>query len=175
VGGNPELVRLIVHLVNFPNFIGSPIEVGERSWVSGRALLSARGWRFTIDACPSIGHLVESLNSTGGYAITHVGVLEREDGEAFRPSEANDQLDSLGSFLSFAAGAWAVPQLHVGIAPDGREVFRQYGVRQVGSWGGRFRWFNHDDVASLERAFAGFDRLWAKDVWREPLKKLVYL
>jgi hypothetical protein len=169
------MVRLVVHLVNFPKFIGRPTAVGERGWAMGRALLSGHGWNFTIDACPQISDLVDGLKATGGYAITHVGVLEREDGAPFRPSQAEDPLDRIGSFLSFAAGGWAIPQLYVGIAADGRHVFQEFGARQVGRWGGHFRWFNDQDVETLERGFAGFDRLWAKELWREPLQKLIYL
>jgi hypothetical protein len=102
-------------------------------------------------------------------------VLEREDGTPFRPSEADDHLLGIGTFLSFAAGAWAFPQLHVGLAADGSPAYRECGVRPVHPWDGRFRWFNDHDGASLERAFVSFDQLWARGEWREPLQKLIYL
>ncbi|MGD0863392.1 MAG: hypothetical protein ABSA21_11635 [Candidatus Limnocylindrales bacterium] len=175
IGGTPQMARLVVHVINFPKFLGRPIEVGKRSWLRGRASLAGNGWKFTIDACPHVGQLVDGLNATGGYAITHVGVLEREDGALFRPRQAADPLDRIGNLLSFASGAWAIPQLYVGVAADGRQVFRECGARPVGRWGGHSRWFNDLDVESLERAFVGFDRLWAKGVWREPLKLLIYL
>ena len=175
VGSNPQVARLVVHLVNFPDFIGSPIEVGARHHIAGRALLSRSGWRFTIDGLPNTRRLFDSIRITGGYAITHVGVLEREDGTPFRPSEADDHLLGIGTFLSFAAGAWAFPQLHVGLAADGSPAYRECGVRPVHPWDGRFRWFNDHDGASLERAFVSFDQLWARGEWREPLQKLIYL
>ncbi|MGO9180061.1 MAG: hypothetical protein ACLQHS_12510, partial [Candidatus Limnocylindrales bacterium] len=175
IGGNPPVARLVVHLVNFPDFVGSPIELGVKSWMRGRALLSGSGWRFTIDGHANTRRLCDSLKSTGGYAITHIGVLEREDGTAFRPSKADDRLLCVGTFLSFAAGAWAMPQLDVGVAADGRALYREYGVKQVAPWGGRFRWFHEIDGASLEHAFTGFDKLWARSEWREPLRKLIYL
>ena len=55
MGDGRRLRRMVVHLLNFPHFIGSWIKVGTGSGIAGRAMLTAGGWTLTIDESKETG------------------------------------------------------------------------------------------------------------------------
>jgi hypothetical protein len=51
--------------------------------------------------------LNKSLKTHGGYVITHMGQVERQDGSQFSSEKLRGWLSALHHFLSFAFGRWA--------------------------------------------------------------------
>ncbi|MBA7469769.1 hypothetical protein ES707_05043 [subsurface metagenome] len=89
------LDRLIFHIVNFPNFasIDGP---SDDFWCRtaadglkrlGNVVLADPPWRIRLQAMVEIDKAIERLNRSGGYRITHVAELTREDGRAFTAGE----------------------------------------------------------------------------------------
>lgn len=165
------------HVVNFCDFHSDPhndsgnriveSKSGKRwhSQVLGCATLVADGWRITISALPSTGDLVKALEEAGGYAITHVGVIEHVDGEAFNGGDAADLLDALHFFLSFARGFWTPPVLPIGLSQDGERVWEQWIIGRADSRMYWPSWFDERNGQLLAEVFPGFCRLWRSDIW----------
>ena len=77
-------------------------------------MLKADNWRVTLDCIETSRDLENKLSSSGGYAITHIGKIERIDESEFEVTEAKNLLDALHYFFSFVRGIWSTPILPVG-------------------------------------------------------------
>lgn len=171
------------HLFNFPDFNGPddyilvtgepPLQGAKRC---GRALLKADGWNIIIAATDRTDSLTKKLKHQGGYALTHMGHIAREDGKAFSSERLDDLLSCLHYFLSFALGRWAGVALPVGFDAQGIRVFEQWGLRITadGSWNGSFSWFDEHHGELLSQVFPGFMTLWTNALWRQPLTHAIY-
>jgi hypothetical protein len=75
---------------NFPNFYGPDnyiVKSGTpplQGWKTcGRSVLQADGWTITIAATENTDELCKALDRDGGYLVTHVGEIRRQDGSIF--------------------------------------------------------------------------------------------
>jgi len=128
-----DIHRLYFHIANGPSFIGSPIrdEAG-KSFATARAKLNAPPWRVVLDMTSQMrGESAEKLKRSGGYGITHVGSIEREDASQFRMADVESLLDSIGWMLSFCRGARTFPLLLVGRNDRGEEVLTSWRCEDV--------------------------------------------
>lgn len=105
VGPRTGLRDVTFHLVNFPDYVGAVVRTTEGGWRTARTTWNQGEWRVTIDNLAQTKRLWEELRIDGGYAITHVGRIERRDGASFA-SRARRELERLGVALSFAKGGW---------------------------------------------------------------------
>ena len=102
-----QCTRIRFHLPNFSFFLGELVRYAPGGASSERAVLEYGGFRTILDRCIARGDPVEdALPSNGGYAITHVGTVERIDGSTFSHSDAEATLNCLGYFFSFCRAAW---------------------------------------------------------------------
>jgi len=170
------------HLFNFPDFngpedyiltTGSPPLQGARG--CGRVVLKADGWSITVAATDRTDRLTKALKAQGGYVLTHVGRIAREDGSTFSSEELDDLLSCLQYFLSFALGRWAGVALPIGFDADGNRVYEQWGMARTadGPWNGS-SWFDLRHGELLPEVFPGFLSLWTKELWRQPLTHALY-
>ena len=173
----------IFHLFNFPNFWAPDDQckaATKRATQSERkckqAILKADGWIITISALDGINDLEKELDSQGGYLITHVGTISREDGTTFTSEQLDDLLTCLHHFLSFTLGCWAGLALPIGFDKDKNRVFEQWGVRRVanGAWNPRGSWFDRHHGELFSQVFPGFLSLWQNTIWRQPLASAIY-
>ncbi len=105
-GAPDNLASLGFQVLNFPDFLTpGPKTAPVFGFPPMVADLEAGGWRVRLTAVEESSDVFKSLKETGGFAFTHLGVLERADGAAFNVPEANALLDMLAVFLSFARGA----------------------------------------------------------------------
>ena len=171
------------HLFNFPEFrgpedyilrTGEPPREGCRS--CGCVVLKADGWRITVAATDQTGNLVKSLRAQGGYALTHMGQIEREDGTAFTSEQLDDVLSCLQYFLSFALGRWAGVALPIGFDAEGNKVYEQWGLGRTadGRWNASCSWWHDLHGGWLSQVFPGFMSLWKSDLWQQPLTHALY-
>jgi hypothetical protein len=174
----PLLCSVIFHIFNFPKFHGPDDYTFVSNGVSlcDRAVLSADGWRIVIAGTDKTKDLCDSLKAQGGYALTHMGKLEREDGAAFSREQAEDVLSCTREFLSFALGRWIGIALPVGLSEDGQRVFEQWDLPliAVGPWSASFSWFDPRHGELLSDVFPGFFSLWNDGTWKEHLKVALY-
>jgi len=133
------------HLFNFPDFFGpenyilmtgSPPLQGMKG--CGRVVLKADGWNITVAATEQTDRLTKALKAQGGYVLTHMGRIAREDGPTFSSEQLEDLLSCLQYFFSFALGRWAGVALPIGFDADGNRVYEQWGMARTadGAWDG---------------------------------------
>lgn len=174
-----DLSYLLFHLINFQDFRGTSISVAtsevRRFW-RGRVVLEAGGWIVTIDTLESLTDIMKSLKSQGGYAITHVGKLERSDKRAFTAEKAEDFLTALYYFLSFASrGLRTFPLLPVAYDRGGEKIWEKWTCNYIATpWQSVYSWFPDPDSQSLSKAFPGFLRRWQSNIWNEPIKLAIH-
>ncbi len=177
------LVECVVHLFNFPDFFGPEdyiITTGEPPRAGGvrcgRVVLKADGWSITIAGTDRTQDQCKALRGEGGFIITHMGKIERDDRSPFSSEELNDLLLCLHRFLSFALGRWAGLALPIGFDQTGKRVFEQWGLPWAvsGPWNGSLSWFDSHHSELLSEAFRGFVALWKDQTWRQAVNKAVY-
>jgi len=159
IGGVTEVDYLVFHVVNFPQFVslghgGSDLRHDGR--ILGCVKLQSDGWHIEIQELPETNALTERLQVSGGYGITHVGRLSRQDAKPFPIPDAETLLQNLYLYLSFARGAWASPMLAVGFRGAGVKVYEDWGVRITTPWEGRVSWFDIHHGEALSALYPGF-------------------
>jgi hypothetical protein len=167
--GTPKsLTAISFHLVNFPNFIGDWISEGSERR-RGRILLSTDGWVLTIDNLKETSQLREELDEIGGFGITHVGQLAREDELPFPLEDAQILLRGLYYFLSFARGAWSAPILLSGVGLNG-ERWQEWSLPLLDQGQHEWSWPPRNaEGTAIAKAWPGFFRLWMTESWRDPI------
>ena len=113
---NPEdegnLTSIIFHVINLPTkYLGEAISNGKSIWL-GRIILSDPQWKITLDARDY--EQEERLEASGGYSVTHLGKVVRQDRSRFSTSEALELLSMLKYVFSFARGFWSPVVIPVG-------------------------------------------------------------
>ncbi|MFM9959634.1 MAG: hypothetical protein ACKV2Q_00205 [Planctomycetaceae bacterium] len=138
--------------------------------------LKADGWNVAISATPKTTELTKRLKAEGGFIITHVGKIERDDGSCFSSQEISEFFPCLHYFLSFTLGCWAGVAFPVGFDVDGSRVFEQWGLPMAsdGPWNGNYSWFDSHHGEILPQVFPGFVALWKSDLWHTPLTEALY-
>jgi len=171
------------HLFNFPEFIGTDdylllkgesIHQGFRR--CGRVVLKADGWTITIVETEKTDNISKSLKCQGGYALTHIGQIERDGSTAFSSNQLVDILSCLHYFLSFSLGRWSGVALPIGYNTDGGKIFEQWGmwITADGYWKGSCSCFDKHHGELLAQVFPGFWSLWKSEIWRPELQKALY-
>jgi hypothetical protein len=178
-----KIKRATFHLFNFPKFSGPDDYISITGTpphscmkTCGHAILKADGWVVTIAAMDRTDDMCEALNRQGGFVITHMGRIERQDGSTFSSEQLKQILRALHAFLSFSLGRWAGVAFPVGFDQGGNRVFEQWGLPLTapGKWNGTFSWFDNCHGESLSETFPGFMTLWKDDKWHGTLWKAVY-
>lgn len=178
-----ELFSVVFHLTNFHNFRGT--HVSRRSSTSSnkaisissdRLILEAEGWSISIDNVQDIEDVIKSLESKGGYAITHIGKIERSDKQSFTPKEAEEILEALHWFLSFCRGLRISLILLVGYSSNGEKIWEQWRDDQITSPWQRFdSWFTDlIDLQSVNEFFSGFLIKWRSTTWNDSIRLAVH-
>lgn len=168
LGTGKELAHVLFHLTNFHDFIGCSVSPDSRNC---RVVLEAKGWKITIDAPNKLRKLVESLEAQGGYAITHVGKLERSDGTEFPAKEAQELLEALSYFFSFARGFRSTAILPVGFDASGNRAWEKWDPSGISDpWQSVSSWFYERNSNSLAKVFPGFLQHWYHSTWCDPLR-----
>jgi hypothetical protein len=165
IGEGQEFSFVIFQLANFLNYLGSWVRHGNKPDL-GRLLMSAAGWRVTLDRRPDIQKTIDAVSQSGGYAITHVGRLEREDGSQFSRQQASELLDGLYWFCSFVNSSSCGPLLAVGFDKDGVATWSDWGVRSTERWHSPDGWADEHQPQEIASLFPGFLSHWLDPYWR---------
>ena len=103
-------------------------------------MLRASPWLLMIEPVSNLSVLERALGESSGYAITHQGNVEREDGQVLSEEDAEFYLDCVEKFLSFVSGSSCSITQVVGLAADGTEAWKRWGGRHVAPWGRHRSW-----------------------------------
>ena len=178
-GTGTDLSHLIFHLTNFQSTFTlrdeTPPERLTADWKPGDIFLDGGGWKVKVESVSNLDQLEKQLKSVGGYAITHVGRLERDDGSPFTADEAERMLGILRYFLSFVRGYWVALILPVGYDELGQKRWEQWGSWRLDSWRSGVSWFDSQHGECLQPAFRGFlDRWRDTALWHDPIRRALH-
>ncbi len=156
-GASDDLASMGFQVLNFPDFLApgpkTPPVFGFPPMVAD---LQAAGWRVRLSAVEMSQEIFKSLKETGGYAFTHLGLLERVDGRAFNAPEANAFLDKLAVFLSFARGAACSLPVRWGVNAAQTITWQGWGSPIVDAWKPTDNWFDEHHGGLLSEIFPAF-------------------
>jgi hypothetical protein len=171
LGEGQGLTEVVFHLVNFNDYInGDPVRRGSSHSWRGRLEFQDLEWQVTIDSVKDYYDVKKDAESKRGYAITHVGKLERIGHGTFTVAEANRVLEDLFFFLSFMRGFWVAPMLPVGLDSDGDGVWQSWGPHVICHWQHVDSWFPSSRPDSVSTLFSGFLKWFRNPIWNEPLR-----
>jgi len=126
-----------------------------------------------IKSLPSTSNTLKTLRETGGYGLTHVGQLKKEDGKSFDGKTAEKMLNTLRHFFSFNKGMWCNPCLAVGFDDKENRVWESWSSPQ-GHWNSPMSWFDPHHCDQLVSLFPGFIAKWKNEDWQEALREVIY-
>ena len=163
---------------NFRYIIGTSI-VNERTdsgfIVTHRLSLSAKGWNITLDSLSNIDQLEKDLINSSGFAITHYGILEKNDGSLFDYQESKQIVDALKWYLSFVSGSFISPYALVGFNADHNEVWKGWKSSRMFPYQNNFSWVSKSHPKTFEEPFKGFADLYFDPEWSDSLKRIVHI
>ncbi|HDV8360058.1 TPA: hypothetical protein RKT18_001049 [Bacillus cereus] len=168
---NGVMDSLYFSVVNFIDNFGDAIK-HERMTYSGRMYFEYGDFKITVDKQPNYKKIYEELDETGGYIITHVGVIENIKGENFTFEQVEVLLEALFWLLSFASGR------QVGICSlngynEEDLVLEKYQTPIIGKWTNNQNWFPRISNDNHLRAIYPIlvEKL-SDDLWGEVLKRV---
>jgi hypothetical protein len=179
-GSGESLAYVMFHIVNFSEFIGSPTRSNKDhiGYKTNRINfeISEENWKLTLDNLQSISECSKELKANGGFAVTHVGKLERLNGDMFSDIEAKDLLGILQSFLSFARGLRVPIILLSGYDNHENKVWEYWDSSQGDSWQGVKSSFPEFDGRGqfIADVFPGFLRWWSDENWKKSVKLILH-
>jgi hypothetical protein len=140
IGSGESLNYVVFHIVNFHEYLfGMPCEV------------ELEGWRLTFRSLNTSENHTQRLKAMGGFAITHIGRLERSDCTIFNAQESLSFLDTCAHALSFARGLSVPIVLPVGYDSENNKIWEFWGSRRHGSsWKNVSTWFPILENAPLD-------------------------
>jgi hypothetical protein len=155
--------RLRFQIPNFAPFIGQPVRSQKGGMRACRAVLEQAPWRIILDEAIGFrGKRVDELRKTGGYDLTHVGVLERIDGSSFSLPDSEPILECLRYFLSYCRSAWTAPILFRTEDGLGNALGELWSVEKVDRYFSTTSWLPTSEpvVEHLAQAFKGYLGVW---------------
>ena len=167
-GNEQDLAYILFHIVNFHNFIGRPTSILEQdsgSKLMERLVFETDEWKVTLDQLETTTNNIKLLNTQGGFAITHIGKLEKLDGTTFSGNEGREFLQKFSDFLSFARGFYISLVLLTGYNAEEEKLWEYWEDSAGDSWRSVNSWNPKDQENQLTELFPGFLDWWEN--WEE--------
>ena len=121
-----------------------------------RIVLRAFPWSLAVEPVSNLRALEKTLSASSGYAITHWGIVEREDGQSFSEKDAVLLLDCVEKFLSFVCGSSCAVTQVVGKVANGGEGWKRWGSRHAAAWKRHRSWADETIGGALSGIFESF-------------------
>lgn len=172
-----KIAATIFNLFNFWDFQALRFiskQKNEKNVSCNREVLIFQNWKITIESLPGTKKRTEVVKKLGGYAVTHVGKIEKFDGSLYNTNEAEKILEALYYFFSFVRGFWMHPQLPIGFDRKNTKVWEVWINYQTSSWQTSNNWFDVHHGEFLSLLFPGFMRAWNNPQWQETVMAAVY-
>lgn len=165
-GSGQELASVMFHVANLSDSIGDRISFETIE----------KNWKLTLDKSQSISEHLKELKANGGFAITHVGKLERLNSEVFSHIEAKEILDIFQNFLSFVRGFRVPIVLLAGYDTHGEKIWEYWDLSRGDSWQGVSSLFPELNAEGqfLADVFPGFIRWWQDETWKKSVGLILH-
>lgn len=171
-----QLVSVIFHIFNFVEVFGcrgEPESVGNMSYAIAYTTLTHQDWLIDFRSLPLTGKVIKELKEIGGFGLTHIGRLRKEDNTSFTREEAYEMLTALRYFFSFARGRWSEPVCPVGFDNSGEKVWALWNSPRD-DWKYVHSWFDPHHCEQLQTLFPLFMQRWRQENWQEALREVIY-
>ena len=165
---------LVFHVANLRDYLGKPVRYGNRRSAAGRLEFQFCGWQITLDKAWFGHRILEGLDCSGGYGLTHVGRLQRVDRTLFPADEGFDVLEALVRFLSFCHGRAAGIPLSVSKAPGGALNAAKWFIHNIAPWRTTASWSDDRTLTTIEPLFQRFWSLWQDPFWHDMLQAVIF-
>jgi hypothetical protein len=165
--GEP-LVRIEAGILNFAHYFltGRPEEL--------RFEFRHDDWHFSFVPVDERIYLYPPHIQTKEYAFTHHVTIQKVNGAAFSPEDAQRQLDLLGDFLTFCRGFWVSTALTVGIDANGTVAMEEFGTRKASPSKASSNWLDFHHGKCMVELFPKFAARMADLSWQEALRHALY-
>ena len=168
---------IIFHVPNFPDFQGELIRNAEitGSW-RGRARFIGKEWTLTLDRVINGDKLTQILKQEGGFVITHVGKIERNDRSGVDFDTAQELTHQIGYFLSFLSGLWSLPVLSSGSVAD-TTYWNNWQIPRITPWRYVRTWFPYrtsEDIKGVGQVFYGFMEKCDDPLWHDSIISAIH-
>lgn len=151
---------------------GSVLRSGDTRY-TGRNVLTGAGWAVTLDAPPESSEIEKDLRENGGHAITHVGRVERDDGNEFRVEDLSSVLSALRYTLSLACGRWVSPMLPVAYR-TADPAWAEWATPSVEPWRTSFALVDPQHPEQLDELFGSVATIWSDPLKQEVVGRAIY-
>ena len=159
--------RLRFSLVNFPEYLGSPVTTKQGGRWCARMSGCSEELSWNVDAIDEVTDLRRTAAEAGGFLISHVGELRPRHGELSIES-AQSLIHMLHWFFGFLRGAWTGPIFPRGCEGD-TVRWRQFSSWKIDEPARVHTWLPRTNALDLSPLFQGFSALWSDANWREAL------
>lgn len=176
-GQTEDLSHVIFHVANFHKIEGNEVTLlkkdsGGLKTSGNRIVFEAEDWKITFDQLETAKENIDKLKNQRGFAITHVGKLEKLDGTTFSGDEANEFLKIFSNFLSFSRGFQVPVVLFVGYDLNRNKVWEYWNLSGGDSWRDVNSWCPKEQADKLTQILPGFLDWWQK--WDESERIALY-
>lgn len=172
-----QMKYLIFHIFNFDGIKFGMRNSAERYKKRMHAVfhidLNNGDWDIEIKSLASTDDTLNHLSEKGGYALTHLGGIKKNNEELFRGDDARECLRVMRYFLSFAKGGWCGPVCAVGFGESGERIWESW-TSPNESWTSYFSWYDYKKGPQLAQLFPGFMERWKDDEWQRTLCEVIY-
>ncbi len=174
---NTEMKSLVFHLFNFKEiFRLGPThqeQVGSTSYSIQHVPLQSKDWKIDLRSLPQSSDTFKKLKERGGYGLTHIGRLVKQDGSSFTGKEALEMMDVLSLFFSFAKGAWCQPICPVGLDENSNKVWESWSSPRD-FWSKPLSWFDQMKSQQIADLFPGFINRLMNGQWQDTFQEVIY-
>lgn len=164
-----EIQYVTFCIPNFNDFIGEAIKYSESSTSAARMSFVAGDWETIIDGLSDKKATYKTLENEGGYAVTHVGRLQKTDLRSFDVEEVKQLCGKLYTYLSFCRGAFCGPILLTGHDREEKVVWKDWSRYRTDPWKGHGTWFPVYQIAQTKPVFQAYFLKTRDDKWDEAL------
>jgi hypothetical protein len=172
-----KICKIVFHIFNFPQFLGWKgvfYKKNNKIYKKGLLLLKEQEWKIVINSVSNLKALTDDLKINGGYAITHVGIVEQKYKRSITIDEAKNILQALSWYFSFCRGFFVGSLLPVGFSRQNKPSFKRWHKGLLDSWQVVFSWFDHHHGQLIADVFPGFLKRWQDEIWRDSIETAIY-
>jgi len=171
-----QMSFLVFHLFNFVDLLGTRHTIQQNGSSKHRLEhvdLICDEWNVELKSLLSTRENIKKLKAEGGYRLTHIGGIKKADSTLFSGKDAQEGLNALRFFLSFAKGGWCNPICAVGFDISGNRVWESWSSPKEPCHNLE-SCFDHHNSSQLATLFPDFMNRWKNDDWREAFHEVIY-
>jgi hypothetical protein len=157
-------------LTNFKSYFGEPVRLCGKSlaMAKSRWRLNLDGYEISIDLTEKHKEVTDNVKSNGGFGITNIGRVSKNNRALLTMEEFEALSDSLRYFLGLCRGFWVGPVLPFADI-DGKPHF-VYAPSRLTTWQNAETWFPSLKPKEAGTAFNRFHQLLQDPDWGEGLR-----